>query len=136
MATKAEELHSRHLDCISALKDEYPLAPPAFPPSPAVRRALAAGFTSAAAAAGKRGRCSRTIEVRRFGDGMRERRAKWLDWIKQKVRAMQRAARNTQHATCNQAACATGSMCNMPDATCSMQHAACSMQHAACRIMK
>jgi hypothetical protein len=46
MATKAEELHSRHLDCISALKDEYSLAPPAFPPSPAsaaVRRALAAG---------------------------------------------------------------------------------------------
>ena len=23
MATKAEELHSRHLDCIGALKDEY-----------------------------------------------------------------------------------------------------------------
>ncbi len=94
------------------------------PPSPAVRRALAAGFIYVGggglpSAAGKRGRCSRTIEVRRFGDGMRERRAKWLDWIKQKVRAMQRAARNPQHATCNQAACAP----------CQMQHATGSMPH-------
>ena len=49
--------------------------------------------------------------VRRFGDGMRERRAKWLDWIKQKVRAC--------NAHVQKAACAT---CQMQPATGSMPH--------------
>ena len=41
MATKAEELHSRHLDCISALKDEYPpFRLSAFPPFRRRRAAL------------------------------------------------------------------------------------------------